>query len=339
MPSGARKFLRYVLGDGKSLKLTEKLQRDVLEKPEARGITKINVWATKVTLDIIGIAAFGQDFDTLENSDDILAKTHDDVLKPTPAKMAIFGLMNFGLDWLMGLIPGGAVGQLENGTNEFSDEELVDQLRTLIAAGHETTSSSFTWVVYMLALNPEIQSRLREEIQRNILEDPLTDADQDLGGLLESLPLLNGVCNETLRYLPTVPLSMRVPNKDTTIVGQSIPKGTDIFIIPYTINRCKELWGPTACEVKPERWIDTETGRPNNTGGASSNYAIMTFLHGAHTCIGQSFAKVELRALVATFVRTFAVELAYPGKPVIPTGIITTKPEGGMWVKLKQVDG
>jgi cytochrome P450 len=64
----------------------------------------------------------------------------------------------------------------------------------------------------------------------------------------------------------------------------------------------------------------------------------MTFLQGVHMCIGQSFAKAELRALVVTLVRAFEIGLAYPERPVIPAGIITTKPEGGMWIKLKRVE-
>lgn len=194
-----------------------------------------------------------------------------------------------------------------------------------------------TWLVYVLAIKPELQSRLRDEIHKHIPEDPFEYPNRDTGALLESLPLLNGICNETLRLYPTVPLSMRTPNKDTTIVGHAVPKGTDLYIIPWATNRCRDLWGPSAHEFMPERWIDAQTGKPNNTGGAGNNYAVMTFLQGVHMCIGQTFAKAELRALVVTLVRAFEIELAYPDKPVNPVGIITTKPEGGLWIKLKRV--
>jgi cytochrome P450 len=195
-------------------------------------------------------------------------------------------------------------------------------------------------LVYVLASDKELQSSLRREIQNCFPEDLLKNENGDVqvGAVLESLPLLNGICNETMRLYPTVPLSMRTPNKDTTILGHSVPKGTELYIIPWAINRCRELWGPTAHEFRPERWIDADTGKPNNTGGAISNYAVMTFLQGVHMCIGQSFAKAELRALVVTLVRAFEIGLAYPERPVIPAGIITTKPEGGMWIKLKRVE-
>lgn len=82
-------------------------------------------------------------------------------------------------------------------------------------------------------------------------------------------------------------------------------------------------------EFKAERWINADTGKSNITGGASSNYAVMTFLQGVHICIGQTFAKEEPRALVVNLVRAFEIELACPERSVIPAGIITTKPEGG----------
>lgn len=129
---------------------------------------------------------------------------------------------------------------------------------------------------------------------------------------------------------------MRTPNKDTTIVGHPVPKGTELYMIPWATNRCRELWGPTANEFMPERWVDAQTGKPNSTGGAGSNYAVMTFRQGVHMCIGHTFAKAELRALVVTLVRVFEIELAYPDRPVIPVGIITTKPDGGLWIKLKR---
>lgn len=113
--------------------------------------------------------------------------------------------------------------------------------------------------------------------------------------------------------------------------------GTEIYIVPWSINRSPEIWGPTAELFDPERWIDATTGKPNNTGGATSNYSILTFLHGPHSCIGQGFAKGELRALTANVIAAFEITVAYPEKTPIPAGMITMKPEGGMWVKLKCV--
>jgi cytochrome P450 len=85
-------------------------------------------------------------------------------------------------------------------------------------------------VTYLLATHPEIQSRLRDEIRENLPSNP--GPDVDLATILESLPLLNGVCNETLRLYPTVPITIRDAVVDTSILGQFIPKGTQVLLVP-----------------------------------------------------------------------------------------------------------
>jgi cytochrome P450 len=176
---------------------------------------------------------------------------------------------------------------------------------------------------------------LREEIRVNLPDNP--GPNFDMAAVLESLPLLNGVCNETMRLYPTVPITIRDTIRNTTINGVYVPRGTQIHIVPWATNRLPSLWGEDADEFKPERWVDSTTGKPNNTGGSTSNYDILTFLHGPRSCIGKDFAKAELRCLVAAFVRAFEVEYADPSVEAIPHGVITTKPKHGMSLRLKTV--
>jgi cytochrome P450 len=210
----------------------------------------------------------------------------------------------------------------------------------MYVSSHETTSSAFTWATHLLAKYPEVQSRLREEIRANLpspsaLQDPTTD----LAGTLENLPYLNAVCNETLRLYPTVPVTIRIATRPTTIHSQHIPQGTRIYIAPWAINRSPDHWGPDANEYRPERWIDPDTGRSNNSGGVSSNYSNLTFLHGPRSCIGERFAKSELKALIAVFCGTFQMSMADPNEVPIPYGAITTKPKNGMRLRLQVLDG
>ena len=84
---------------------------------------------------------------------------------------------------------------------------------------------------------------------------------------------------------------------DTELGGVMIPKETWLLLCPYATNRDPALWGNDAEEFRPERWIDVgEDGsrRSNNSGNASNNYAMLTFLHGPRSCIGQGFARAEL---------------------------------------------
>lgn len=148
--------------------------------------------------------------------------------------------------------------------------------------------------------------------------------------------MLNAVCNETLRLYPTVPVTVRECIKATTVLGQDIPVGTQLILAPWATNRSPTLWGPTAGDFVPERWINID-GKPNKNGGARSNYAQLTFLHGPRSCIGQSFAMAELRCLVATFVSAFEMEPKCEGMVAIPAGVITSKPRDGMELRLTPV--
>ena len=183
-----------------------------------------------------------------------------------------------------------------------------------------------------------MQTRVRAEIHQ-FIPDPavLSEAGFDVAGVLESMPYLNGVCSEVLRLYPTVPLTTRVAVRDTTVGGHFIPKDTQIFIGPWAINRNPKLWGSDAEEFVPDRWIDKATGRATMNGGADSNYAFLTFLHGPRSCIGEKFARAELRALLAAFVGSFAMEMADPTEKIIVAGTITVKAKNGMKLRLTPV--
>lgn len=373
----------YPVFSDKATALVQSVAQQVAKHPVSQSgqvegttsVVEVNHWANLVTMDIIGMAAMGRDFQSLRNNKDPLIDAYEELLEPTTEKGIYFFLQMFGpvklLKWLpwklnqrvqyiqdtlhsicLKLVRDKKKSmQAESGShkdilslllhsNNFSDEQLVDQLLTFLAAGHETTSSAFTWTTYLLTQHPDIQKALREEVYANIPApgQPLP-ANFDLAATLESLPLLNGVCNETLRLYPTVPITSRVANKPTSLLGQYVPKGTQVLLVPYAINRLRSLWGSNAEDFYPERWIDTnvKTGerRPNNSGGAPSNYANLTFLHGPRSCIGQGFAKAELRTIVAAFVGSFDMAMADPNEEVVEHGVVTTKPKNGMHLRLE----
>ncbi|CAH0047114.1 unnamed protein product [Clonostachys solani] len=209
-------------------------------------------------------------------------------------------------------------------SNNFSDEELKDQSLTVLAARHETTASAITWACYLLSTRQEIQHKLREEV----LEALPSDSPLDVSGTLERLPYLNGIINETLRLYPTIPVTQRQAIHDTHIAEYPIPKGT------VQINRSTEVWGTDADKLLPERWV-TGAGKPNQTGGANSNYDFVTFLHGPRSCISQNFARAEMRCLLAAMVTSFAWDLTMEQKKVLPRGVITINPAHGLYLKLQ----
>ncbi|OAP56265.1 hypothetical protein AYL99_09444 [Fonsecaea erecta] len=383
MPSFAFRQIKllYNLFWEKSVKMTQVIDAEAFGPDRGHGgaenlpagAVDIEYYAPKTTLDIIGVAGLGRDFNTLGNSDDEMVKIYDELVRPSVGRQIHAAVSLLGSNEL-GSVLCRSVSQHYDRLNAqlrqicrqfvrekrermktsqdqavdtlasliksdiFSDEELVDQLLTIIAAGHETTSSSFSWVAYLLALHPDIQARLRAEIHAAIPNGFSSTDSQDTGiaSVLESLPLLNGVCSEALRFMPAVPVTMRTTKRDTTLMGHPVAAGTKFIMSPWAVNNDPELWGPDAHEFKPERWIDLETGKPNQTGGASTNYATLTFLHGQRSCIGQNFARAELRALVAAFAGAFEWALLNPDEEVVPAGVITSKPRDGLKVTLKR---
>jgi cytochrome P450 len=158
------------------------------------------------------------------------------------------------------------------------------------------------------------------------------------------MPYLNAVCNEVLRYYGPVPLTLRIAACDTSIQGRFVPKGTQIMIVPWAVNKSEALWGDDALTFDPERWMPKGDGDKHAaSGGAASNYAFMTFLHGPRSCIGQSFAKAEFACLLATWVGRFQMELnnmeEMDESKVEVRGGVTAKPSNGMYIKATVLDG
>lgn len=350
----------------KSRELVESLKTE-LDKKAPDNVVEMNDWASRATLDIIGAAGLGQDFGALQNPNTELNSTYRKIFAPSKAAQTLGFLSMFIPHWIVQRLPikrnddmfearqvirsvsRDLIRQkkealekdekrnidiisvaLESGV--FTDENIVDQMMTFIAAGHETTSSTMTWAIYELCKKPEIQTRLREEIHAHIQSlDESMDAAK-----LDKLSYLHAVCNETLRHNAPVPLTLRDTENDCTITGTFVPRGTKIILCPLAVNYSKELWGPDAAEFNPDRWMGS--GRAN-TGGAESNYAMLTFLHGPRSCIGQSFAKAEFACLLAAFVGKFEFEMRDPNEKIDIQGGVTARPKHGLHIKLKVVEG
>ena len=349
------------------------------QTPEAiKGPTIIEAqqWASRATLDIIGEAGMGQPFGSIKDPNTPLSQTYSSIFKPSP-QARLVGMLNLFLPgWLVSKLPVRRVKQVNKAaqfirsttrqlirekqqklekhqlkdldilsiamaSGGFSEENLVDQMMTFLAAGHETTSSALCWAIYLLCVHPEMQSRLRAVVRESLpslFETSAAITSQDI----DQIHYLNAVCNEVLRYFPPVPITSRDAARDTTICGQFVPKGTHIMLCPLAVNR-GALWGADARSFNPDRWMSKDGHSQNATGGTTSNYAMMTFLHGPRSCIGQGFAKAEFACLLAAWVGRFEFELRdeemLDESKLDIRGGITARLASGLWVKVKVVDG
>ncbi|KAL3459282.1 cytochrome P450 [Aspergillus heterothallicus] len=358
----------------KGAALVEALEGKISSTPTSGCEVEINQWANRATMDIIGLAALGKEFGCIEGVKSELFETYQEIFTWAPEKDVFMALnrilpkglvqwfpwkVNERIDVTSARLRHICRGLVRERIDEFRRSEgkgedlvarmirmggweaegLVEQLLTIIAAGHETSASAFTWACYLLAQDQAAQDRLRSELTSVVpallAEAPTADT---LANTLETIPYLNAVCNEVLRFNPPVPLIRRIATTPTTILGHAIPPGTQVLLCPHAINRSPELWGPDAGEFNPDRWISLETGRANNDGGMGSNYANLTFSHGPRSCIGQNFAKAELRMLVAVFVARLRFQLARPGHEIVPVGIVSVRPRDGLFLRIERVE-
>jgi cytochrome P450 len=199
--------------------------------------------------------------------------------------------------------------------NPMSDGKLIDNLITFLLAGHETTASTLTWTLFLLALSPEWQERVAQEA-RSVAGDAPIEAKH-----IEQLKSTQMVLKEALRLYPPVPILSRVAARDLDLGGRQFNKGT-IFIIPiYAIHRHKQLWDdPDAFD--PYRFeSELQDGR--------SRCSFMPFGAGPRICMGASFALIEATTILATLVRQVRFS-APPGLEPEPIVRVTFRPRGGM---------
>ncbi|KAL8839542.1 MAG: hypothetical protein Q9176_004403 [Flavoplaca citrina] len=375
MPAFAYRHVKnlYPMFWARSTELVAAILASTERDPSKDGRVEVNGWASRATLDIIGQGGFGQSFDAIQDPDNEISRTYRSMFKPGRVGQ-ILGILGFLLpQWIVRRLPFIRNDTMQRSSNflrafcrssieakrqkakteptdeldiltvamhsgVFSDEDLVDQMMTFLAAGHETTASALTWAIYLLAKDPQIQLRLRNEIQ-SLVPHPLEDPDATVTSeTIGKLPYLNAVCQEVLRLFPPVSVTIRIAVKDTTICGQYIPQGTTLMISPWAVNGNTELWGPEAADFKPERWQRSPSGLSSNET-MSTNYQFLTFLHGPRSCIGQGFAMGEFQCLVAAWVRAFETELQDPGFVPVIKGGITAKPKDGLHVRVKLVAG
>jgi cytochrome P450 len=223
----------------------------------------------------------------------------------------------------------------------LNDEEMVETILTFLAAGVETTSAALTWTLHLLTLpeNVKYQARLRQEIRNKLPKDgchSITHRD------LQTLPLLHGIIEESLRLHPPVPLIPYNAVRDTEMAGQFVPAGTKVVYWAWALNRNPDQWGSDAECMNPYRWISTdELGieRPNKHGGALSHYSHETFLQGPRGCVGKETSKATLRAAVAKLILGFDVSRDPTGTLAPPSrGAAVVRPIKSLKLNFSPVD-
>jgi cytochrome P450 len=201
----------------------------------------------------------------------------------------------------------------------MSDTLIVDNVVTYLLAGHETTAKALTWTLYVLALVPEWQERVRDEVMR------ITEGRPVVAEQIPQLELLERVFLEAMRLYPPAPSLMRLAKRQTSLGGTEIKQGATITIPIYVVHRHRKLW-------KEPLKFDPARFAPEAASGRH-RCAYMPFSAGPRNCIGGTFAMFEAKAMLATLLAGARFELP-PGEVPTPVARITLHARPGVGLKV-----
>lgn len=204
----------------------------------------------------------------------------------------------------------------ETDTGErMTDEQVRDEALTLVLAGHETTANAMAWTFYLLSQHPDIEQRLYEEVSSVLGGRMPTLAD------LAALPYTEQVMKEGMRLYPPAWSFARTVKEPFELENYTLPVNSTLIVLPYVIHR-DARWFPDPERFDPERFSpEREASIPK--------YAYLPFGGGPRVCIGNAFAMMEARLILAGVVQRYRLVLAASG-PVVPEPLITLRPKGGM---------
>jgi cytochrome P450 len=181
----------------------------------------------------------------------------------------------------------------------LSDQELRDELLTLLFAGHETTATAMAWGLYWFNRHPETLARLRSEIA-SLGNDPEA---MDIF----RLPYLTAFCQETLRIYPVAMLTFpRVAAEPVNLLGYTLAPETIVMGCIYLVHQREDLY-PNPQEFRPDRFLERQF----------SPYEFIPFGGGSRRCIGEALALFELKLVIAKIAMEYDLQLAdsEPEKP------------------------
>uniref|UniRef100_A0A915AGJ0 Uncharacterized protein n=1 Tax=Parascaris univalens TaxID=6257 RepID=A0A915AGJ0_PARUN len=171
---------------------------------------------------------------------------------------------------------------------------IQEEVDTFTFEGHDTTSTSMNWFLHLMGVHPDVQAKVHKEIDDVLGEDDRPVTYEDLG----NFRYLEACIKEALRLYPSVPIIARLLTEETKIKDNVLPKGMGIVIIPSMVHRDPKYW-PDPEIFDPERFIDNDLKHP---------YSYIPFSAGSRNCIGQRFAMMEEKCVLATLLRHLKVK-------------------------------
>ncbi|WP_255264055.1 cytochrome P450 [Peribacillus butanolivorans] len=198
----------------------------------------------------------------------------------------------------------------------MSNQQVRDELMTIFIAGHETTANALSWAIYFLSQNPEVETKLFNEIDRVIGNRTPTPDD------FMKLTYTQNIIRESLRIYPPVYIISREAEEDVEIGGHHFKKGDMFLLSPYVMQHKPEYFDNPDSFI-PERF-------ENNYLKTLPTYAYFPFSGGPRVCIGNHFALMEAVLVLACIAQRYRIRLAPDHHEVKPITTLTLRPKRGL---------
>lgn len=280
----------------------------------ARLGTSVNVTrdVSRTILEIVLTSLFGSDYEHIAPYFNILAEQTRDL--GFAKTFASFGkvVLNIAKERRKrNSVAADLLGMLMEARDEngrvMPDPQLINEIKTLIVAGHETTASTLNWTWYLLSQHPEVEERLWREL------DDLLDTESPSLDELRRFQYTGQVIEEALRLYPPGWLLTRRALKDDHLGDYFVPAGTEIYVSPYFIQRHPELW------EDPDRF---DPSRFNVSRSAHQHrLATLPFSDGPRNCIGEFLARTEMQIHLLTIARVLCLRTEQNTVPELDAGV------------------
>lgn len=212
-----------------------------------------------------------------------------------------------------------AARDLESGEG-FTRKELLDQLGVMFLAGHETTASALIWAFLIIASQPHVMQRIRDEVEREAGDGPI-ELEQ-----VRRMTYVRNVFRETLRLYPPITFIPRVAAEPARIGRHAVKRGAMIMIAPWVIHRHSKYWqDPHAFDpdrFSPEREAQILPG------------TYLPFGLGPRVCVGAGFAQLEASLILARLCRRYDFEIL--SRRVQPVARLTTRPQQQLMCRVRR---
>uniref|UniRef100_A0A7S3CVE0 Cytochrome P450 n=1 Tax=Palpitomonas bilix TaxID=652834 RepID=A0A7S3CVE0_9EUKA len=208
-------------------------------------------------------------------------------------------------------------------------DQLCDEVKTFLLAGHETSSTMLTWAIFECVKNRDVFAKVREEVDE-LFKNGMPNFDAAKDGLQYTLAVLK----ETLRMYSVVPVVTRQCVETDKFEGFEIPSGVRVVIPMYVVHNRPDIWGDPE-NFRPDRFLPTADGKDPDI----DPFAWIPFINGPRNCLGQHFSLLESKIVLGLLIRRFDMVLSPKQTAEKHPFIIPWGPKDGMLIKMKPRQG